>query len=85
MIVIFLSKMETLNIKPVQRLKLLGVYFLLLTEGSCRTIKTLFPAKSNIVRRLEKQMEDIQGLAAYNLLDAFKHIESEIEKNQPLT
>jgi len=81
---VFLSKMKTLNIKPVQRLKLLGVYFLLLTEGSCRTIKTLFPAKSNIVRRLEKQMEDIQELASHNLLKAFKYIEAEIKRNKPL-
>ena len=81
---VLLNKMQTLNIKPVNALKILGVFYLNLTENSCRTIKTLFPPRSNIVVRLKQQIEAINGLETYSLVDTFKFIEMELIKNQPM-
>lgn len=82
---VLLTKMNSLNIKPMNRLKLLGLFYTNLTENSCSTIKMLFPARSNVLKRLEQQIEAIDGLETYGLINAFKYIELELIRNQPLT
>ena len=81
---VLLTKCINANIKPVTTLKLLGMWYLGITEHSCKTIKTLFPPRSNIIKRLEKDIEKISGLQGCSLRNAFLYIESEIEKNKPL-
>ena len=79
-----LSKMKQLKIKPINCLKLLGVYYLGLTESkSSQTLKLLFPPRSNVLKRLIQQIEAVNGVSG-TLKNAFQYIESEIEKNIPL-
>ena len=44
----------------------------------------MFPPKSNVLKRLKLQIEEINGLETHGLIDTFKYIEMELIKNQPL-